>query len=754
MAARPNTNERATPVRSTISIPGPPRSPGLRARRRTRRVVCPFPSPRVRRTARHCVRSQFSRRIVVHGAARLRRSPPPRRVRQPTRRPTPCSRSAARPTYGPTPACRLTRSSSASRPLRTAPATGSPPPTAACSRAARSVLRFARRPRRSRVRSSVSPHAHRRGYWLVAADGGVFAFGDAGFHGSFGGYRIPSARLTRHRRRSRRRRTGKGYWLLGADGGVFAFGDAGFDGSAAHVRATAHRSSASRRPLGGHGYYLLGADGGVFTFGDAQLRGLGHRREPSGDRDRGPAQRPRLLDRVSDGSVVGFGGAALGCRAGRRSARQRQHPVVGIASRKQGWRVARTEASTRRRPAARQPRRRRLSQDPFLKCTRAHESDTAGGYRAVSPGGVYRGAYQFLRSTWNNVARPRAAPTSSVSTRRRRRPPTRTRSRCSCSSGRATRPGAAAAAGCSNARASSIVTGRRRRARLRSILAGAPIVCPMVDAARSPLISRSARSPTTGRGSSIPTTMTVAPRRRAPAGAGPGRVPRWMETGPPAAARAVGRGSSAASAARSASGPSATRRKGAPYSRQRPLAPPAASRSATSARPTSSSARSSRAAKGCSPRSSSPSSSCCATGCPPEPFDDVRRVVELELGRSLDDVFESFERTPIAAASIAQVHAARLRTGEDVVVKVQRPQIARLVREDIEAMSWLAPHLVGRIPVAALANPPALVELFAETIVEELDFRLEAREHARHRARARRDRAARHDRARARTPRS
>jgi ubiquinone biosynthesis protein len=111
---------------------------------------------------------------------------------------------------------------------------------------------------------------------------------------------------------------------------------------------------------------------------------------------------------------------------------------------------------------------------------------------------------------------------------------------------------------------------------------------------------------------------------------------------------------------------------------------------------------------------------------PPEPFPEVRRVVELELGCSLDDVFASFERTPLAAASIAQVHAARLRTGEDVVVKVQRPQIARLVREDIEAMSWLAPHLIGRIPVAALANPPALIELFAETIVEELDFRLEA----------------------------
>jgi ubiquinone biosynthesis protein len=111
---------------------------------------------------------------------------------------------------------------------------------------------------------------------------------------------------------------------------------------------------------------------------------------------------------------------------------------------------------------------------------------------------------------------------------------------------------------------------------------------------------------------------------------------------------------------------------------------------------------------------------------PAEPFPDVRRVVELELGRSLEDLFTSFERTPLAAASIAQVHAARLRTGEDVVVKVQRPQIGQLVRQDIQALAWLAPFMIGRIPVAALANPPALVELFAETIVEELDFRLEA----------------------------
>jgi ubiquinone biosynthesis protein len=110
----------------------------------------------------------------------------------------------------------------------------------------------------------------------------------------------------------------------------------------------------------------------------------------------------------------------------------------------------------------------------------------------------------------------------------------------------------------------------------------------------------------------------------------------------------------------------------------------------------------------------------------PETFETVQRVVEEDLGRPLAEVFAAFEREPLAAASIAQVHAARLASGEDVVVKVQRPQVQELVRRDIETMAWIAPWLIGRIPVAALANPPALVELFAETILEELDFRLEA----------------------------
>jgi ubiquinone biosynthesis protein len=116
----------------------------------------------------------------------------------------------------------------------------------------------------------------------------------------------------------------------------------------------------------------------------------------------------------------------------------------------------------------------------------------------------------------------------------------------------------------------------------------------------------------------------------------------------------------------------------------------------------------------------------CRDQVPAQPFDVVRATVEEDFGAPLEDIFASFDEIPLAAASIAQVHAAVLLTGEPVVVKVQRTTVALLVNKDIRVMAWLAPFLVGRLPFASLANPPALVELFAETISEELDFRLEA----------------------------
>jgi ubiquinone biosynthesis protein len=110
----------------------------------------------------------------------------------------------------------------------------------------------------------------------------------------------------------------------------------------------------------------------------------------------------------------------------------------------------------------------------------------------------------------------------------------------------------------------------------------------------------------------------------------------------------------------------------------------------------------------------------------PEPWPVIEQVLTEELGQSPRAIFRAIDPTPLAAASIAQVHRAELLDGTEVVIKVQRPSVATRVHQDLAVMAWLAPHLVGRIPVAALANPPALVELFAETIVEELDFRLEA----------------------------
>lgn len=116
----------------------------------------------------------------------------------------------------------------------------------------------------------------------------------------------------------------------------------------------------------------------------------------------------------------------------------------------------------------------------------------------------------------------------------------------------------------------------------------------------------------------------------------------------------------------------------------------------------------------------------CRDQVPAEPWDSVRTTVEQDLGSRIEDTFSSFDKTALAAASIAQVHRATLKTGEEVVVKVQRPTVSTLVKKDLQVMAWLAPFMIGRIKVAALANPPALVELFAETIVEELDFRMEA----------------------------
>ena len=106
-----------------------------------------------------------------------------------------------------------------------------------------------------------------RGYWLFASDGGVFTFGDASFLGSTGDLRLNAPIVA-----AAATPTGGGYWLFAADGGVFSFGDAAFFGSTGDLRLNAAIVAAEPTPSG-RGYWLFAADGGVFTFGDGAFLG-------------------------------------------------------------------------------------------------------------------------------------------------------------------------------------------------------------------------------------------------------------------------------------------------------------------------------------------------------------------------------------------------------------------------------------------------------------------------------------------------
>jgi predicted unusual protein kinase regulating ubiquinone biosynthesis (AarF/ABC1/UbiB family) len=112
---------------------------------------------------------------------------------------------------------------------------------------------------------------------------------------------------------------------------------------------------------------------------------------------------------------------------------------------------------------------------------------------------------------------------------------------------------------------------------------------------------------------------------------------------------------------------------------------------------------------------------------PPMSYEDVERTIEEELGARINKLFESFDEKPLGSASLGQVHAAKLRDGRDVVVKIQRPGIRETLTEDIEYFRELADFLAAHTSVGERVDVIGVVQQVERALVDELDYRTEAR---------------------------
>lgn len=112
---------------------------------------------------------------------------------------------------------------------------------------------------------------------------------------------------------------------------------------------------------------------------------------------------------------------------------------------------------------------------------------------------------------------------------------------------------------------------------------------------------------------------------------------------------------------------------------------------------------------------------------PPFEFAQVKKIVEQQTGRKIEEVFEYFSNTPMASASIGQVHKAKLNTGEEVVVKIQRPDVKETIEQDLAIIAEAVRRADRYLKKQGVLNGEEVVRVFERAITKELDYRNEAR---------------------------
>lgn len=110
----------------------------------------------------------------------------------------------------------------------------------------------------------------------------------------------------------------------------------------------------------------------------------------------------------------------------------------------------------------------------------------------------------------------------------------------------------------------------------------------------------------------------------------------------------------------------------------------------------------------------------------PVEFSEIEKILKAHFGAPIEDVFLSFDKTPMAAASIAQVHHAQLKNGAKVVVKVQRPGIDRVIEEDLQVLALLAGFMEKYVPESRPFNPVGVIKEFGHALELETNFVIEA----------------------------